>query len=65
MVLSNAYEVVFDNVTLRDETGGRPLGLDQGYLGALIFGDFPHDQIEVGEGVSERVITDGPREQLR
>ncbi|MCC5805210.1 MAG: glycoside hydrolase family 28 protein [Opitutales bacterium] len=64
MVLSDAYEVVFDDVTLRDDTGGKPLRLDRGYLGALIFGDFPHDQIELGEGIPETVVTEGPREQL-
>ncbi len=63
MVLSNAYELVFDNVSLSDNTGDKPLEFSGGYIGALLMGDFPLDQVELGEGVSRSVLTDGPREQ--
>jgi hypothetical protein len=63
MVLSNVYEVTFDNVTLSDNTGDKALEFSGGYLGALVFGDYPIEDIKLGEGVSESILTDGPREQ--
>ena len=56
MIAKDVFELSFENVTLTDNTGERPFLIEGTYNGAVFLDDFPHDQIEFGDGVSEDII---------
>lgn len=64
MIANDVYELVFDNVTLRDHVDGPPLLFEGGYTGAVFMKDFPRDQIEFGEDVSKEIIKKEPVQQV-
>jgi hypothetical protein len=64
MVLTDVYELTLDGLQLRDDAGGKPLRFGGGYIGAVLLGDFPKEQVELGEGVPQSVLDSGPAVQL-
>lgn len=64
MEADDVYQVTFNNVALSDEAQGPPLLLEGEYTGAIYMPDFPMDQIEFGEGLSEDVVKEEPEQQV-
>ncbi len=64
MVIDDSYQVFLQNVTLSDNTGNNPLLLQGDYTGAIFTDDFPHDQIKLGEGLSQEIIQKEPAQQV-
>jgi len=58
MIASDVYELIFDGLSLSDNTGGRPLLFGGTYNGAILIGDFPEDHIEYGDGMSDDILMD-------
>lgn len=58
MIILDAYEMHIRNMTLSDRTGQRPLIIEGGYSGAIFTNDFPREQIELGPGVSKKILLD-------
>lgn len=64
MTFSDVYELKLSEISLQDATGKPPFFLQGGYLGAFQLNEFPHDQIELGDGVSPKLLEQGPAIQL-
>lgn len=58
MMVDDVYELVLNDVTLVDHSGGAPLRIEGKYTGAIVVDDFPLERIAFGEGVSEDVIVE-------
>lgn len=56
MIVLDAFEMHLQDLTLTDQTGLPPLLIEGGYSGAIFNNNFPLDQIELGEGVSNRIL---------
>lgn len=56
MIVNDAYEFTLQDVTLTDDAEGAPLLFEGSHTGAVFTEDFPLDQIEFGEGLSEDII---------
>ncbi len=56
MVATDVYELAFHNVMLSDESEGTPLFFEGRYTGAIFIGDYPPDQIEFGNGLTEEIV---------
>ncbi|MEX2396841.1 MAG: glycosyl hydrolase family 28 protein, partial [Balneolales bacterium] len=57
MIADDVYELQFDNVSLRDNTGEDvTLQIEGRYTGALFIRDFPRNQILLGDGLSPDLI---------
>ena len=58
MIASDVYEFSFDNVTLSNEVGERPLFFGGTYNGAILIGNYPEEEIEYGERMSDEILMD-------
>lgn len=56
MIVEDAYEFAFENVTLRDQTGDLPLLFRGRHTGGVFIDDFSPDQIEFGDGLTSDII---------
>ncbi|HKJ68748.1 MAG TPA: glycoside hydrolase family 28 protein [bacterium] len=56
MVATDVYELTFNNVSLSDESAGAPLRFEGRYTGAIFLNDYPPDQVEFGDGLSEEML---------
>jgi len=61
MAATDVYQLYMKNVTLTDEAPGSPLLFQGRYTGAVSIGDFPADQIEFGDDVSEDILKESPK----
>ncbi len=56
MVAKNVYEFTFDEVSLRDYSGGKALIFEGEFTGAVFIEGYPIDNIEFGEGLTIDII---------
>ncbi|MEX0720962.1 MAG: glycoside hydrolase family 28 protein [Balneolaceae bacterium] len=56
MIVEDAYELALNDVNLHDEAEGAPLLLTGRHTGAVFTTDFPLDQIEFEDGLSEEIV---------
>jgi polygalacturonase len=56
MIAENIYELVFDNVMLRDNEDGAALLIKGDFAGAVILNEYPLSEVEFGEGATEDII---------
>ncbi|MDZ7692975.1 MAG: glycosyl hydrolase family 28 protein [Balneolaceae bacterium] len=64
MIANDVYQFTFNNVALNDNVDGPPLLLEGKYTGAVFMENFPLDQVEFGENVSEEIIKEEPQQQV-
>lgn len=66
VIADDVYQLTFENVTLSDslEIESAPLLLEGDYTGAILMPDFPLNQIEFGEGLTEEIIRREPEQQV-
>ncbi len=58
------YQFTLRNVTLSDSTKGAPMFLEGEYTGAIFTKDFPLNKMELGEGLTKKIIKREPEEQV-
>jgi polygalacturonase len=63
VIFSDSYEIQFQGIKLKDQTGLSPLLFSHGYLGAVIRGDLDTQLVELGADVPADLLTSGPRTQ--
>ena len=63
MIVEDAYEFTMNNVSLHDSFDGAPLLFRGLHSGAIFIKDFPLDQIEYEDGLTEDIIRDEPEVQ--
>jgi polygalacturonase len=56
MTVNDAYEFIFNNLSLTDKTGGKPMRIEGRYTGAFMIGNFSLDKIEFTDGLTSDII---------
>ena len=56
MIADDVYEVKFENVVLKDKTGGKPVLLKGRYSGAIVAPDLSEKDIEFEEGADKDIL---------
>ncbi|SMO94178.1 glycosyl hydrolase family 28 protein [Gracilimonas mengyeensis] len=63
MIVEDAYELFLDSVTLEDQVDEKPLLFTGRHTGAIFTDDFPLDQMEFSDGLTEEIVMEAPAEQ--
>ncbi|MEX0609197.1 MAG: glycoside hydrolase family 28 protein [Balneolaceae bacterium] len=56
MIVEDTYELTLENVTLNDNAAGAPLLLTGQHTGAIFTSDFPLNQIEFEDGLTNKIV---------
>ncbi|MEX2603153.1 MAG: glycoside hydrolase family 28 protein [Gracilimonas sp.] len=63
MIVEDAYEFFLDNVILKDQVDGAPLFFQGQFTGAVFTDDFPVDDMEFSDGLTEDIVKEAPSVQ--